>query len=64
MKDSLAQYKKEAETELQDILRYWMDFAIDETAGGFIGRITHDNQKHPDAPKGSVLNSRILWSFS
>lgn len=64
MKDKLVQYRKEAETELHDILRYWMDSAIDETAGGFIGRITHDNHKHPDAPKGSVLNSRILWSFS
>jgi mannobiose 2-epimerase len=64
MKDVIEQYKKEAEQELQDILDYWMKFAIDETGGGFIGKISHDNQKHTDAPKGSVLNSRILWSFS
>ena len=60
----LGKYKTEAENELEDILGYWMKFAIDETNGGFIGKISHDNQKHPDAPKGSVLTSRILWSFS
>lgn len=64
MQEVLAQYRAEMEEELEAILRYWMENAVDETNGGFIGRITHDNQKQPDAPKGSVLNSRILWSFS
>ena len=64
MQDTLEKYKRETEKELTDILRYWMEFAVDHQRGGFIGRITSDNQKHPDAPKGSVLNSRILWSFS
>lgn len=63
-KETLVQYKAEMEGELQSILRYWMENAVDEKNGGFIGRITHDNQKHYEAPKGSVLNSRILWTFS
>ncbi len=50
--------------ELQDILAYWMKFTIDKEYGGFAGRITHNEITHPQAPKGSVLNSRILWSFS
>lgn len=64
MKEILSRYKAEVDGELKDILGYWMKEAVDETAGGFIGRIDGGNQKHFDAPKGSVLNSRILWSFS
>jgi mannobiose 2-epimerase len=64
MKEILERYRKETEEELHDILLYWMNFTIDETNGGFIGRITEQNKKHFETPKGSVLNSRILWSFS
>lgn len=64
MKKVLARYKAETEAELRDILRYWMENAVDEKHGGFTGRITHDNEKHKEAPKGSVLNSRMLWTFS
>lgn len=60
----LEQYKKELEQELTDILAYWMEYAVDHNNGGFIGKVDHDNQAYPEAPKGSVLNSRILWTFS
>ncbi len=36
----------------------------DEVNGGFYGRITFDNEIVPDAPKGGILNARILWTFS
>jgi mannobiose 2-epimerase len=52
------------EQELQDILAYWMKFTPDKKNGGFVGRIDHYNNIYTDAPKGSVLNSRILWTFS
>jgi cellobiose epimerase len=64
MIEQLSQYKAEVTTELESILNYWIVNTPDDTRGGFIGRITHDHQKEPDAPRGSVLNSRILWSFS
>jgi mannobiose 2-epimerase len=32
--------------------------------GGFYGKIDNDNRVIPGSPKGSVLNARILWSFS
>jgi mannobiose 2-epimerase len=54
----------EIETELGNILHYWEQFAPDYLGGGFIGRIDQDNNAYPKAPKGSVLNARILWSFS
>ena len=50
--------------ELGNILDYWINQTIDEKNGGFFGRIDSDNAVVPDAPKGSVLNARILWSFS
>lgn len=57
-------FKQEITAELSGILQYWMSHTVDEIRGGFIGRIDNDNKVHPDAPKGSVLNARILWSFS
>ncbi len=52
------------EAELENILRYWMKHTIDQQNGGFYGKIDGANKIYPDAPKGSVLNSRILWAFS
>lgn len=62
--DELAVYKNEAAEELKAILRYWMQHTVDEAAGGFVGRIDGNNTSHATAPKGVVLNSRILWTFS
>ena len=54
------------ETELLTILNWWINNTIDHRnkSGGYIGRISGINSIDPLAPKGSVLNSRILWSFS
>jgi len=52
------------EKELESIFDFWITFTPDEKNGGFYGKIDHDNKVYPEAPKGSVLNARILWSFS
>lgn len=57
-------FATELQAELERILKFWMHRAVDVERGGFYGRIDHANQVHKEAPKGSVLNSRILWSFS
>jgi mannobiose 2-epimerase len=57
-------YREEIDHELGSILRYWMRSTPDEQQGGFIGRVDDKNNPHPDAPKGLVLNCRILWTFS
>src|SRR5271170_7087077 len=64
MKVDLSAYKKEAAFELNNILAYWMQFTLDKTNGGFYGKVDDTNHAYPEAPKGVVLNSRILWSFS
>jgi len=56
---------RELEDELTyNILPFWANKMIDTNQGGFIGRIDGQDNKHPDHPKGSVLNGRILWTFS
>ena len=57
--------RKEALQELEtNILPFWMQQCIDTEHGGFIGRIRGDGSADPDAPKGAILNARILWAFS
>ncbi|MEO5814518.1 MAG: AGE family epimerase/isomerase [Gemmatimonadaceae bacterium] len=56
-------------TELKDelverILPFWMERAVDQKNGGFVGLIYEDGTVLDDAPKGSILNARILWTFS
>lgn len=58
-------FKSSAEKELeQNILGFWMKYCLDEENGGFVGRMTNDRSIEKDAPKGLVLNARILWTFS
>jgi len=60
----LAFYKKELTVELGHILDYWINNTQDIAEGGFYGKIDNNNRVIPGSPKGSVLNARILWSFS
>ncbi|HTQ26726.1 MAG TPA: AGE family epimerase/isomerase [Puia sp.] len=64
MKNRIKQYGKELQQELLEILSYWMEHAPDPVHGGFYGKIDNENRVFPDAPKGVVLNSRILWTFA
>lgn len=46
-----------------NILPYWMDNMVDPR-GGFYGRRDGSDRLDPDAPKGAILNARILWTFA
>ncbi|MCM1356198.1 MAG: AGE family epimerase/isomerase [Staphylococcus sp.] len=46
-----------------NILPYWID-RMEDPRGGFYGRRDGDDNLDADAPKGAILNARILWSFS
>ncbi len=54
-------FKKEL---TQNILPFWIDKMQDAEYGGFYGRIDGNDRLHKNANKGSVLNARILWTFS
>jgi mannobiose 2-epimerase len=59
---------RKIETEFRDewtrILQYWIGFTRDDNYGGFIGSLDNDNRPDTGAPKGAVLNARILWTFA
>jgi mannobiose 2-epimerase len=54
----------ELEIELKKILDFWQNNTLDSKNGGFVGRIDHNNNVIDEAPKGIILNTRILWTFS
>ncbi|MDR3652347.1 MAG: AGE family epimerase/isomerase [Paludibacter sp.] len=65
MKYELLELKQELKEELtHNILPFWMNKMVDDVRGGFYGQITGSNLLMPDAPKGGVLNARIMWTFS
>lgn len=56
---------REMRTELTcRILPYWRDRVVDHERGGFHGYIGPHGVPQPDAPRGAILNGRILWTFS
>lgn len=52
------------ENELERIFNFWIKNTIDQKNGGFVGTILGDGTVIKNAPKGAILNGRILWSFS
>jgi len=60
----LNEYKAAIEEELTALLNWWKMYAVDDAQGGFHGEVGNDNKAIPEQPKGIVLNSRILWTFS
>ncbi|WP_051907899.1 AGE family epimerase/isomerase [Flavimarina sp. Hel_I_48] len=54
----------ELKKELQSITDYWITYSVDEKRSGFVGQRDHENNLVPEANKGIILNTRILWSFS
>jgi mannobiose 2-epimerase len=58
------QLKEFAFKELDNILNYWIFNTIDNTFGGFVGKIDNNQRIDFTASKGLILNARILWTFS
>ncbi len=65
MKQQLENLARELEIELKsNILSWWMEHTPDHKNGGFVGQVNLHNRTVEKAPKGSILNARILWTFS
>ena len=55
--------KDEITSDLKEnILSFWEKYSVDPS-GGFYGSLGRDGAPIADAPKGGVLNARILWTF-
>jgi cellobiose epimerase len=46
------------------LLPFWLEHVVDTAHGGFIGRMANDGTIDPEAPKGLILNARLLWTYS
>ena len=45
-----------------NILEYWL--TLRDPRGGFFGEVLSSGEILPDAPRGVILNARIIWAFS
>jgi mannobiose 2-epimerase len=62
---TIQQFSTTVREELEnDLVPFWVERAIDYEHGGFIGQMSNDATIVPEAPKGLILNTRILWAFS
>lgn len=41
---------------------YWL--RLKDPRGGFFGEVQSDGTVQPDAPRGVILNARLVWSFA
>lgn len=61
----LRQLAAQAEEELRgNILPFWLKHTRDRERGGFYGVIDQQMNVRKNAPRGALLTSRILWTFS
>ncbi|MCP5097833.1 MAG: N-acyl-D-glucosamine 2-epimerase [Chloroflexi bacterium] len=63
-KNDLLTYKTIFHNELENILCYWMTYAIDQEHDDFYGAVNIKNEPVPTANKSCVLITRILWTFA
>ena len=62
--DMQTRMRTEIVTNVRDsVLPFWMDYAV-APDGSFYGTVLRNGTPVVDAPRGGVLNARILWSFS
>ena len=60
----IAQLKQEIVQDLtENILPFWANHSPDPS-GGFYGTLNFDGTPKADAPKGGILNARLVWTFS
>jgi len=65
MTKQLQELTQKMEADLRgNILPFWINNAVDTVNGGFFGRVDYSGKPIPKAAKGSILNARILWTFS
>jgi cellobiose epimerase len=64
MQSNNPDYLQQAGLAAKQILSYWATEAINPADGQYYGEIDFYGNKMPQANKGIIMYSRILWSFS
>ena len=61
----LAEFSRKASAQLYGhILPFWCGPALDREQGGWLAWLSNDIKPDRSQPRGLILNSRILWTFS
>lgn len=47
-----------------NILPFWLNHMQDQQRGGWYGQMTGRGKLLPDAPRGAILQARLLWTFA
>ncbi|TVR52711.1 MAG: N-acyl-D-glucosamine 2-epimerase, partial [Puniceicoccaceae bacterium] len=60
-----AEFAARAARELhENILPWWIEHVKDRERGGFFGRVEDDLRVDPEAERGALLSTRVLWAYS
>lgn len=60
-----AELRAAIEAELRgNLLPFWRERAVDPASAGFIAEMAHDGTVRREAPRGLILTTRLLWTFS
>jgi len=63
--ETVQQFSQAVRNELENnLVPFWLERSVDPEYGGFTGQMSNDGTINPIAPKGLILNARILWTFS
>jgi mannobiose 2-epimerase len=63
--ETIQQFSQAVKDELDNnLIPFWLEKSVDSEYGGFIGQMSNDGTIDTEAPKGLILNTRILWTFS
>jgi len=58
-------FRRAVHRELNEhLIPFWMTRPVDQSQGGFIGWMSHDGAVDARAPKGLILNARLLWTYA
>ena len=62
---TLADARDRIEADLREnILPFWMEHAVDSERGTFHAQLSNDLAIDDSGPRGALLSSRILWTYS
>ena len=63
--ETVQQFSLAVRNELENnLVPFWLERSVDPEYGGFIGQMSNNGIIDPRAPKGLILNARVLWTFA
>jgi mannobiose 2-epimerase len=65
LQKKIQEFSAAVRAELEsNLIPFWLEKAVDQRYGGFVGRMANDGTVDAEAPKGLIQNARLLWTYS